>query len=251
MAENTWPRGGEKRWWSKTIFTGAVIAVVLLPVGALGSRFGLWSFGTGFMLLALGVMMSCVVLVTGIAGLVAARRRGLLPDKPPLWASVALATAVLALMGWQFVKATTVPPIHNISTDVNDPPQFDRAVALRGDDSNPLAYDAEELAPLQQQAYPWVQPLESELSPEQALERAAEVLEAQGLEVVNVDPTAGRVEAVDTTFWFGFKDDVVVRVRPAPGGSLVDVRSVSRVGRSDLGTNAARIGAFLEAFESG
>lgn len=250
MAENTWHRDGEKRWWSKTIFTGALIAVALLPVGALGSRLGLWSFGTGFMLLAVGVMLSCVVLVTGIAGLIAARRHGLAPDKPGLWVSVALSVAVLALMGMQFYKAVTVPPIHNISTDVDDPPQFDQVIALRGENTNPLHYDAAELAAEQQRAYPWVQTLDSELPPEQALERAAEVLEAQGLELVNVDPTAGRVEATDTTFWFGFKDDVVVRVRPAPGGSQVDVRSVSRVGRSDLGTNAARIGEFLEAFRS-
>lgn len=251
VVDNTWQRDGERRWWSKTIFTGALVAVALLPVGALGSRFGLWSFGMGFMLLAAGVMMSCVVLVTGIAGLVVARRQRLVLDKPPLWVSVALSTAVLALMGLQFYKAMTVPQIHNISTDVDDPPQFDRVIALRGADANPLHYDAAELADDQQRAYPWVRTLETELPPEQALERAVEVLEAQGLEIVNVDPTAGRVEAVDTTFWFGFKDDVVVRVRPASGGSRVDMRSVSRVGRSDLGTNAARIGEFLEAFRDG
>lgn len=249
MTDETWNRArGEQRWWSKTLFTGALLAGVLLPLGALGARFELWSFGTGFMLLAGGTMLASIVVVLAIAGLVVARRRGYDRDKPALWASAVLSVLILLLMGLQFYRAYTVPPIHNVSTDVIDPPQFDRAAALRGEGSNPLEYDAEEIAPQQRAAYPWLETLQSDLPPDQALERAASVLEDMGLEVVNVDPSAGRVEATATTFWFGFKDDVVVRVRPVAGGSLVDVRSVSRVGRSDLGANAARIGEFLEEF---
>jgi len=71
-----------------------------------------------------------------------------------------------------------------------------------------------------------------------------------GGELVASDPVAGRIEATDTTFWFGFKDDIVVRVAPAPGGSRVDVRSTSRVGLSDVGTNAARIRKYLRALQS-
>ena len=81
-----------------------------------------------------------------------------------------------------------------------------------------------------------------------AVARAVEVLSNQGLEVVNIDPPAGIVEAVATTFWFGFKDDLVVRIRPEGDGSVIDVRSVSRVGQSDVGANAARIERFLTAF---
>jgi uncharacterized protein (DUF1499 family) len=67
-----------------------------------------------------------------------------------------------------------------------------------------------------------------------------------GWEVVTVDSEAGRLEAIDTTFWFGFRDDVVVRVRPGADDVRVDVRSVSRVGVGDLGANAARIRHFLD-----
>ena len=74
---------------------------------------------------------------------------------------------------------------------------------------------------------------------------ALEAARASGWEIVAAVPQERRIEAVATTFWFGFKDDIVVRIRPAPGGSRIDVRSVSRVGRSDLGTNAKRIRAFL------
>ena len=91
--------------------------------------------------------------------------------------------------------------------------------------------------------------LESDLSVPEAVAQAALVLAQQGLEVVNVDVDNGRVEAVATTFWFGFKDDLVVRIQPTHTGSKIDVRSVSRVGQSDLGANAARIAKFLQAFD--
>jgi uncharacterized protein (DUF1499 family) len=124
--------------------------------------------------------------------------------------------------------------------------------------ANPLDYDASQLVELpgeqvtygelQQAAYPEVRTYESALLPEQALDAAVLVLEDMGLEIVDTNPAEGRVEATATTFWFGFKDDVVVRIRETPDGSRIDVRSVSRVGQSDLGANAARIVAFLERF---
>jgi uncharacterized protein (DUF1499 family) len=84
-------------------------------------------------------------------------------------------------------------------------------------------------------------------APNQAFDRALATARAMGWEIIASDPTAGRIEATDTTLWFGFKDDVVVRVEAAPGGSRVDVRSLSRVGLSDVGTNAARIEKYLTA----
>jgi len=151
------------------------------------------------------------------------------------------------------VAARSVPAIHDISTDTNNPPQFVKAVELRKGAANSLEYGADqgspsELARLQANAYPGIKPLKTDLTRAEAVARARDVLSAQGLEIVNSDPDQGIVEAVATTFWFGFKDDVVVRVTPAAQGSVVDVRSVSRVGRSDLGANAARIEKFLEAF---
>ncbi len=242
---------GRASWWSQAILIGAIVAVALLGAGALGSRFGLWPFTTGFLLLAAGTVLAAIGAVTGIAGIIAAHRRDLPQDKQAVWLGTVVCLLILALMGMQFRAVTTVPAIHDISTDVVDPPRFDRIRALRGTESNPLDYDSGATAELQRQAYPWVQSLESELPADEALERAAAVIEGMGLEVVNVDPDAGRVEAVDTTFWFGFKDDVVVRVRPGATGSTVDVRSVSRVGQSDLGVNARRIGEFLERFAAG
>ena len=85
------------------------------------------------------------------------------------------------------------------------------------------------------------------MPPARAFDRALEAAKRQGWEIVAAVPGEGRIEATDTTRWFGFKDDVVVRVRPDGAGSRVDVRSVSRVGRGDVGTNARRIRGFLDA----
>lgn len=233
-------------WWSRAILIGSVVAAVLLPLGAIGTRLGIWQFGTGFLLLAAASVLAAVGLVTGLAGIVAASRRRLSADKPGVLIGTLISALILAVMGAQFYAASSVPAIHNVTTDAADPPQFEAVVPMRGENSNPLEYDAEKLAPLQQQAYPWVRPLELPVAPDQALRRVVSVLEDLGLEIVAVDEAAGRVEATATTFWFGFKDDVVVRVRPSGSGSLIDVRSVSRVGVSDLGANARRIGQILD-----
>ena len=236
-------------WWSKAILIGAIVAAVCLPLGALGTKFGVWPFTTGFGVLQVGVVLAAIMLVAGVVGLIVASKRKLSGDRPGLALGTLISVLVLGLMGMQFYTANTVPPIHNITTDPSDPPQFDAVVALRGEQSNSLEYDAATLAEQQQAAYPWLQPLSVNLAPEQALQQSKAALQQMGLEIVATDPEQGRVEATDTTFWFGFKDDVVVRVRPAESGSVIDVRSVSRVGVSDLGANAARIGKFLKALE--
>ncbi|MDX1567320.1 MAG: DUF1499 domain-containing protein, partial [Longimicrobiales bacterium] len=163
--------------------------------------------------------------------------------------------APIAVIAPQVVQGASVPAIHDITTDTADPPRFDAIVELRGDAANPLTYGAgmespEELARLQEEAYPEIESLRTDLAVEEAVARTVEVLQAQGHEVVNreIEDGVGRVEAVATTFWFAFQDDVVVRIRRANGGSVVDVRSVSRMGQSDLGKNAERIREFLEAF---
>ena len=69
-----------------------------------------------------------------------------------------------------------------------------------------------------------------------------------GWNIVAKDPSQGRIEATDTTFWFGFTDDVVIRITPMGSGARLELRSVSRVGVSDVGTNAARIRSFVKQF---
>ena len=238
-----------KSWWARAILVGAVVAAVLLPLGALGSKFGIWGFQGGFLLLAGGTILALLGVVVGLVALVVSRKRGYAEDMPSLLIGIGVSALIIALMGMQFYTASSVPPIHNISTDIADPPEFAAVVALRGDSSNPLEYNADQLGPLQREAYPWVVPLNLAVSPADALALAEEALADLGMEIVAVDAGTGTVEATATTFWFGFKDDVVVRVRADGSGSRVDVRSVSRVGQSDLGANARRIGQILEALQ--
>jgi uncharacterized protein (DUF1499 family) len=143
----------------------------------------------------------------------------------------------------------SLPFIHDISTDLEQPPEFVDVVPLRADAPNPVAHPGEETAAQQRQGYPDIRPLELDLAPEQAFDRALATAREQGWEIVAAVPEEGRIEATATTFWFGFKDDVVVRITPAGTGSRLDIRSKSRVGRSDVGANAARIRAFTRDFE--
>lgn len=150
-----------------------------------------------------------------------------------------------------------VPPIHDITTDWKEPPQYRAVLSLRGAGDNSPEYDGEEVASQQREAdiYADILPLELEMPVERATQLAGEVAEDLGWRIVSLEPARGHMEAVDRTLLLGFSDDVVVRVTPLEkegeqdggyGGSKVDIRSSSRVGVSDLGTNARRIRRFLE-----
>ena len=236
--------------WAKFVLYIGLIALLALPVGALGTRFGAWSFGLGFQFLFGGCLLAVVSLVLGAAAFIRAALRNRPADRLPAIVGVAASVFVLAWMGQQFLTATSLPGIHNISTDPEDPPAFDAIVALRGPGTNALEYDPEDAA-AQAAGYPDLATLRTSTSPQASLERAAAIARGLGWEVVNEDAEQGIVEATETTFWFGFKDDVVVRIRPDGDGASIDLRSVSRVGQGDLGANARRIALFLERFEEG
>ena len=116
---------------------------------------------------------------------------------------------------------------------------------LRADAPNTTVYGGPEIAAQQRQAYPDLQPVILPLAPQPAFDQALAAVNEVGWEIAGFNRQEGRIEATDTTFWFGFKDDVVVRLRPAVGGTQVDVRSVSRVGGGDVGANAKRIRNYL------
>ena len=229
-------------WWARATLIGSVVALTLLFLGPIGTRLGIWGFQIGLLvLIPAGVLLAAIGLLVGIVSIFVSKKRGFTGDMPILFTSIGVCAVIMVLMGMQFQKGASVPAIHNISTDLSDPPQFNAIVAIRGESSNPLEYDAGKIGPQQQAAYPEVKTLMVTTSMADTVTNVVAVLEAMGLEVVAVDSAGGLVEATETTFWFGFKDDLVVRVRGSGAGSIVDVRSVSRVGLSDLGANAARI----------
>jgi uncharacterized protein (DUF1499 family) len=143
-------------------------------------------------------------------------------------------------------------PIHDVSTDTANPPQFVAVMPLRAaaKAANSTDYDAK-TAQLQKETYPDIGPLHLDLPPSQALDRTLAAARGMGWEIVASDPAQGRIEATATTFWFGFKDDIVVRLAAEGTGSRVDVRSLSRIGSSDVGANAQRIRAYLEKVKAG
>ena len=249
MADDTRADRNRPGLWAKFTFYIGLIGILVLPVGALGSRFGIWAFTAGFNLLFGGVLLACIALVLGIAGFIRAAVRGRVADRPSIVVGVVASIATLAWMGMQYNAANAVPPIHDIATDRRAPPVFDKIALLRGVGTNSLEY-TEEKARQQAEGYPNLAGIHSPDSVAATVERAAAIARELGWEVVNENSEQGIVEATATTFWFGFKDDVVIRVRAHGSGSKVDLRSVSRVGRSDLGANAERIGDFLARLPS-
>ncbi len=223
---------------SGALFT-ALLAGGALLVAAVGVWLDLWTFRTGFTVLRYGAWLAVAALVLSALSVILGPKRGR--------ALVALAIAVLATWlpwSWQ-EQARSVPPIHDISTDLDDPPAFVAIVPLRTDAPNPVAYAGAETAALQRQAYPDLVTSRLALPAAEAFTAAEEAARDLGWTIVAASPNEGRLEASDTTFWFRFTDDIVVRIRPEGSGSRLDVRSKSRVGRSDVGTNAARIRRFL------
>jgi uncharacterized protein (DUF1499 family) len=227
-------------------FYGALLAALAAMTAGFGSRGGLWHFRTGFAILtwaAWGGMAAAVIALVGALAAIKARQ----------WRSggIALLGLVVGVIicavpySWQ-ATARAVPPIHDISTDIDQPPLFVAILPLRKDAPNPAEYGGSAVALQQRAAYPDIRSVVLSARPEEAFTKALAAARALGWKIVAAVPAEGRIEATDTTFWFGFTDDIVMRITPADDRSQVDIRSVSRVGRSDVGTNAKRIRAFLQ-----
>ncbi len=228
----------------------AVVAVVLSAMSGFGHRFGLWSFAVGFMVLGGAACLAVVASVAGLTALIwagAGAKRGVVAVAI---LSLAVSLPVFAVpLHWVYL-ARSLPPIHDITTDTRDPPVFVAILPLRSAAPDPSAYGGPRVAALQKLAYPDIKPAILSLSPSEAFQDALRTARSLGWHIVAAVPQVGRIEATDTTFWFGFADDIVVRVRPVAAGARVDLRSTSRVGVSDLGTNARRIRAFLKALRA-
>jgi uncharacterized protein (DUF1499 family) len=226
-------------------FALALLSFVVLAMSGLGVRLGWWPFPTGFQMLRWVVYIGLAAAVGALIGLAVPRWRA--------GATVVLLLAIVlggasAWFPWHMLQtAKSLPPIHDISTDLSDPPKF---IAVAPQRPAPAAYGGSAIAAQQRAGYPDIQPLLLTDTKALAFGRALSAAKQAGWEIVAADPYDGRIEAVATTLWFGFKDDIAVRVGAADGGSRIDVRSVSRVGKSDVGANAARIRAYFAAVQA-
>ena len=139
-------------------------------------------------------------------------------------------------------------PINDVSTDTQNPPVFAAVIPLRPDGSNEIEYAGKSAADAQAAQYPDIKPIDSSLGKSEAFDRALEVANDMGLEIVSQDSETGIIEAIASTRFFKFKDDVIIRVSENGANSIVDIRSHSRIGRGDRGKNAERVRSFISQF---
>jgi len=227
----------------------ALICAGAAVFSGIGYRLGLWHFRTGFDILRGTFWTAPAAGLVSLAGLILSggRRPGVLFTGV---LGIAIA-AVTAYIPWSYYKTVqSVPKIHDITTDVGNPPKFVAVAKLRKEGDHSVMYEGAEIGPEQREAYPDIEPLIAKAPKDKVFEAARQAIRSMGLEIVDANPAEGHIEAVDTSLLYGFKDDMVVRIQEGSEGTRVDVRSMSRVGRSDLGMNAKRIRTFMARLRS-
>jgi uncharacterized protein (DUF1499 family) len=235
-----------------------VVALVAVGIAALmvfGSLLGLWEPIVGFMASRnYNNLLGYVVVVVSVLALVtsvtikqdsSAKGKGILTSTIALLLGLAiLSPRIMALV----IEPVKYPPIHDITTNTQSPPQFEFLTDSRIGARNSLVYGGEEIAAQQLQAFPNIQPIMSDLTVEAAYQKALTVAKIMGWTIVAQDPKALRFESTATTPFFNFADDVVILVSTLEQGSRIDLRSVSRIGIGDAGVNAKRIQEFSQRF---
>ncbi len=234
-----------KRVVSVTAIIGAVVvvlAVIAAVAAGQGNRLEWWDYRMGLTIVRVSVW-------TGIGGAVVALLCAIaLRRARTAWtwaiAGSLVAGALYAVPWWHQQQRPPGPGMHDITTNTEDPPKFVAILPLRKNAPLPTEYTAEK-AKRQKAAYPEIAPLVLAQAPAQVFERALAAVKSSGWEVAAAVPGEGRIEATATSFFMGFKDDVVIRITAEGQGSKVDMRSMSRVGGGDFGANARRIREFL------
>lgn len=222
-----------------------LVALGLFVLAVLANRFGIVSFKIVIPVLGLCALIGAAAVIVSAAGILRTLSSGRSGTRLAILGLV-LGLGVAAPLGQSIVVGAKLPRIHDISTDLANPPSFNAIIAARGDASNALdRAKPENLAELQRAAYPDIAPLILPDHPGKVFEAAEALARKHGWEIAATLPETGMIEATATTKLLNFKDDVVIRISEKDGGSIVDMRSVSRVGESDLGANANRIRTFL------
>ncbi|MEN7341505.1 MAG: DUF1499 domain-containing protein [Pseudomonadota bacterium] len=243
-----------KKTWAERIrgfgYWAIVASAIAFVIAGPGFRFGILPLKAALLVSMGAVALGAIAFLASVVGLLMPAKQALDP-KTTRTIVVAIASGALLFHIFGVVQtAQSVPRIHDISTDTVNPPAFVALAAARADAMNPLEYPGADVAAEQLAAYPDIQPLSfSATTPTAVIAAAAGVANNMGFSNIETLPSEGRLEATDTTFWYGYKDDIVVRAIGSGGDVVVDIRSKSRVGESDLGKNAARIRAFGTALE--
>jgi uncharacterized protein (DUF1499 family) len=221
----------------------AALCALAAVFSGIGYQMKLWHYGTGFLIIKVSFWISIAALVLSVFGLAISRKTQSVVVMGVIGILVGGTTVYLPLSYKEMVDMH--PYIHDITTDTENPPQFVVVASIRGPGDHPVTYDGPEVAAKQKAAYPDLKTLVVQAPAEKVFKAADEVIKDMGMEIVDASEPELRIEATSTSLLYGFKDDMVVRITAADGSTRVDVRSKSRVGRSDLGQNANRIRKFL------
>ena len=242
MAEQSGWKGRLAAWSIRLAF----IAIVVAALGLTLARYDVVPKLTGFSAFLGSGLLAALALLLGIAALLIGRQQAL-PSRGKLLAAIAVSLAFVGFLASRPMAAGEVPAIHDITTDLANPPQFE-ALKVREDNLAGVGTVAN-WQKLHAGAYADLRPVEIALPVAQVTAEAVRLAQEQGWQIAKSDPARGHVEATASVSYIRFHDDVVLRIVPTQDGaaSRVDMRSISRVGVSDLGVNAKRIRAFLKA----
>lgn len=242
-------------WLARLCLLLGAGAILMALIGAIGAGQDWWGKLDGISFVTAAVVVALLGLVFSLIVLLMYRKKGTAIRNLTL-AGLVCSVAYLAFIGYWISVATSLPQIHDITTNLDNPPEF-AVLKLRPDDFADVPGRGEEKYAgmdamdrwkvLHREAYGDIRTVTIAMPVADVVTLAEKVAKDRGWEIAVSKPAEGRLEAVDTVSLFKFKDDVVVRVQPGPAGttSQVDVRSVSHVGRSDMGVNAKRIRSFL------
>ncbi|HMC14784.1 MAG TPA: DUF1499 domain-containing protein [Albitalea sp.] len=214
-------------------------------LGGLGYRWGWWGLEPGIQTVRWSATADVVLVVLAAGAAIRAWRRRASRALTIAFAALLLGIAIGGPPVYMLRLVARLPHIHDISTDLDNPPRFVAVLPLRQGAHNPPDYDPK-IVPQQRAGYPDIAPLLLDRPPAQVFEAAERNARAMGWDIAAAVPQEGRIEATDTSLLFGFKDDVVIRVAPHGSGTQVDLRSLSRVGGSDFGVNAKRVRSYLQ-----
>jgi uncharacterized protein (DUF1499 family) len=251
MADATEQKSARGTGWCGIGSWFAGLGLGAAAIGLLGARIGLSPI-SAFSAFGIGALVCLLALLVLLIGLLLSKGSGGAHSPGRVWGAFIGAAALVAISYGGFSSSGGAPPIHDITTDLANPPAFDKVVALREADGaqNPPEYAGAETAAQQQEAFPDLETLQLQRPRDEVFSAAEAAARSMGWEIVSADGALGRIEATETTTWFRFRDDVVIRVSASGDTTAVDVRSKSRVGMGDMGANAARIRAYLEALQS-
>lgn len=230
---------------SRWAFYLALIALIVAGVGLTLARYDVVPKMTGFLSMLGGGALASLAVILGIIGLALNLRFRTATLKSAVIALI-LALPFAGFLVSRPMSAGDVPAIHDITTNLANPPAF-RTLTLRPDNLAGVGTVAQ-WQRVHAAAYGDLQPLTIAAPAAEVLAKAEQLARARGWAIASVDRATGQIEATDSVSYIRFYDDIVIRVTPGsdPATSVVDIRSVSRIGVSDLGVNARRIRAFLD-----